>query len=140
MLERIEIVGEIDKITFLRYICRGSFAKRRFFHSEEERKISRSKRANPTVKTKQQKMGRGKNRIIYFIKYFFRKIHFATCIRSDQFYEQTCSISKLLFQQSRETFLRSKKKKKKRSPRVDPAFGFISEGKRDRSYLLSFPA
>lgn len=59
MLERIEIVGEIDKITFLRYICRGSFAKRRFFHSEEERKISRSKRANPTVKTKQQKMGRG---------------------------------------------------------------------------------
>lgn len=92
MLERIEIVGEIDKTTFLRYICRGSFefAKRRFFHSEEERKISRSKRANPTVKTKQQKMGRGENRIIYFIKYFFEKFI------SQLVYARTNSTNKLV--------------------------------------------
>lgn len=111
-----------------------------FFTAKKREKLVDLKELILLLKRSNKKWGGGKNRIIYFIKYFFRKIHFATCIRSDQFYEQTCSISKLLFQQSRETFLRSKKKKKKRSPRVDPAFGFISEGKRDRSYLLSFPA
>lgn len=92
MLERIEIVGEIDKITFLRYICRGSFAKRRedFFTAKKREKLVDLKELILLLKRSNKKWGGGKNRIIYFIKYFFEKFI------SQLVYARTNSTNKLV--------------------------------------------